>query len=71
MNSVSPDFVRTAMTTHMEGSPGWESKMKYYGGRPCLADPKELGGTYVYLLSDAAPYTTGIDIPVRGVVGAW
>ncbi|KAL4977573.1 hypothetical protein BDW66DRAFT_158692 [Aspergillus desertorum] len=31
----------------------------------------ELGGAYVYLLSDTATYTTGIDIPVAGIVGAW
>lgn len=46
-------------------------KMQYYGGMPRLADPRELGGAYVYLLSDGASYTTGIDIPVAGIVGAW
>ena len=71
VNSVSPGFVRTAMTTYMEGSPDWDAKMKYYGGMPRLAMPQELGGAYVYLLSDAASYTTGIDIPVAGIVGAW
>ncbi|KAL8735424.1 MAG: hypothetical protein Q9166_000970 [cf. Caloplaca sp. 2 TL-2023] len=71
VNSVSPGFVRTQMTTYMEGSPDWDLKLKYYGGIPRLADPKELGGAYVYLLSDAASYTTGIDIPVAGIVGAW
>ena len=38
---------------------------------PRLAMPQELGGAYVYLLSYAASYTTGIDIPVAGIVGAW
>ncbi|KAL8804127.1 MAG: hypothetical protein Q9182_002760 [Xanthomendoza sp. 2 TL-2023] len=71
VNSVSPGFVRTQMTTYMEGSPDWDLKMKYYGGIPRLAKPQEIGGAYVYLLSDAASYTTGIDIPVAGVVGAW
>ena len=71
VNSVSPGFVRTAMTTYMEGSPDWDMKVKYYGGMPRLAKPQELGGAYVYLLSDAATYTTGIDIPVAGIVGAW
>ncbi|KAL8698487.1 MAG: hypothetical protein Q9201_006542 [Fulgogasparrea decipioides] len=71
VNSVSPGFVRTQMTTYMEGSPDWELKMKYYGGMPRLAKPQELGGAYVYLLSDAASYTTGIDLPVAGIVGAW
>jgi NAD(P)-dependent dehydrogenase (short-subunit alcohol dehydrogenase family) len=71
VNSVSPGFVRTAMTYHLERSEDFELKMKYYGGMPRLADPKELGGAYVYLLSDCASYTSGIDIPVAGVVGAW
>ncbi|TVY91567.1 2-dehydro-3-deoxy-D-gluconate 5-dehydrogenase [Lachnellula willkommii] len=30
---------------------------------------QKLGGAYVYLLSDAASYTTSIDIPVNGVIG--
>jgi hypothetical protein len=25
----------------------------------------------VYLLSDASSYTSGIDIPIAGIVGAW
>lgn len=45
--------------------------MSYYGGMPWLAIPQELGGAYVYLLSDTASYTTGIDIPIAGIVGAW
>lgn len=40
--------------------------MQYYGGMPRLAIPQELGGAYVYLLSDNASYTTGIDIPIAG-----
>ncbi|KAL2814877.1 hypothetical protein BDW59DRAFT_176317 [Aspergillus cavernicola] len=71
VNSISPGFVKTALTYYVEKSPDWETKMKYYGGMPRLALPQELGGAYVYLLSDTATYTTGIDIPVAGVVGAW
>ena len=71
VNSISPGFVRTAMTYYVERSPDWDLKMKYYGGMPRLADPKELGGAYVYLLSDGATYTSGIDIPIAGIVGAW
>lgn len=41
--------------------------MQYYGGMPRLALPQELGGAYVYLLSDNASYTTGIDIPIAGM----
>ncbi|KAF7555300.1 hypothetical protein G7Z17_g2294 [Cylindrodendrum hubeiense] len=71
VNSISPGFVKTAMTYFVDQAPDWKLKMQYYGGMPRLADPKELGGAYVYLLSDAASYTTGIDIPVAGIVGAW
>lgn len=71
VNSISPGFIKTAMTYFVEQSPDWNLKMQYYGGMPRLAEPKELGGGYVYLLSDAASYTTGIDIPIAGIVGAW
>ncbi|ORY10939.1 hypothetical protein BCR34DRAFT_484842 [Clohesyomyces aquaticus] len=71
VNSISPGFVRTAMTYYVERAPDWNLKMQYYGGMPRLADPRELGGAYVYLLSDGASYTTGIDIPIAGIVGAW
>ncbi|RJE19569.1 KR domain protein [Aspergillus sclerotialis] len=71
VNCVSPGFVRTAMTYYVETAPDWDTKMQYYGGMPRLALPQELGGAYVYLLSDVASYTTGIDIPVAGIVGAW
>ncbi|KAF5026965.1 hypothetical protein F66182_995 [Fusarium sp. NRRL 66182] len=71
VNSISPGFVKTALTYYVETSPDWGTKMKYYGGMPRLALPQELGGAYVYLLSETATYTTGIDIPIAGVVGAW
>ncbi|KAL4895295.1 hypothetical protein BDV59DRAFT_199964 [Aspergillus ambiguus] len=71
VNSISPGFVRTAMTYYVETSSDWDLKMQYYGGMPRLADPRELGGAYVYLLSDCSSYTTGIDIPIAGIVGAW
>ncbi|KAK4547361.1 hypothetical protein LTR36_001017 [Oleoguttula mirabilis] len=71
VNSISPGFVKTAMTYKIERAPDWDLKMQYYGGMPRLALPQELGGAYVYLLSDTASYTTGIDLPVAGIVGAW
>ncbi|OAA67234.1 NAD(P)-binding domain protein [Niveomyces insectorum RCEF 264] len=71
VNCVSPGFIKTALTYYVETSPDWDTKMQYYGGMPRLALPQELGGAYVYLLSDTATYTTGIDIPIAGVVGAW
>lgn len=70
VNSVSPGLVRTAMTYWVPQQPDWEQQLKYYGGMPRLAEVQELGGAYVYLLSDAASYTTSIDIPVNGVIGS-
>ncbi|KAH7382312.1 hypothetical protein BKA66DRAFT_418367 [Pyrenochaeta sp. MPI-SDFR-AT-0127] len=69
VNSVSPGLVKTAMTYWVPQQPDWEQQLKYYGGMPRLAEVEELGGAYVYLLSDAASYTTSIDIPVNGVIG--
>ena len=70
VNSVSPGLVNTAMTYWVPQQPDWEQQLKYYGGMPRLAEVEELGGAYVYLLSDAASYTTSIDIPVNGVIGS-
>ncbi|KAJ4364950.1 hypothetical protein N0V83_008566 [Neocucurbitaria cava] len=69
VNSVSPGLVKTAMTYWVEKQSDWESQLKYYRGIPRLAEVQELGGAYVYLLSDAASYTTSIDIPINGVIG--
>ncbi|EPS35340.1 hypothetical protein H072_11286 [Dactylellina haptotyla CBS 200.50] len=69
VNSVSPGLVKTAMTYWVPQQPDWEQQLKYYGGIPRLAEVQELGGAYVYLLSDAASYTTSIDIQVNGVIG--
>lgn len=57
VNSVSPGLVNTAMTYWVPQQPDWEQQLKYYGGMPRLAEVEELGGAYVYLLSDAASYT--------------
>ncbi|KAK8148340.1 hypothetical protein G3M48_010394 [Beauveria asiatica] len=71
VNGISPGFVKMALTYCIEKDPEWGNKMKNYGGMPRLALPQELGGAYVYLLSETSTYTTGIDIPIAGVVGAW
>lgn len=58
------------MTYWVPQQEDWEQQLKYYGGFPRLAEVQELGRAYVYLLSDAASYTTSIDIPVNGVIGS-
>jgi len=70
VNSVSPGLVNTAMTYWVPQQEDWKQQLEYYGGFSRLAEVQELGGAYVYLLSDAASYTTSIDIPVNGVIGS-
>lgn len=70
VNSDSPGLVNTAMTYWVPQQEDWEQQLNYYGGFRRLAEVQELGGAYVYLLSDAASYTTSIDIPVNGVIGS-
>jgi len=65
VNSVSPGLVNTAMTYWVPQQPDWEQQLKYYGGMPRLAEVEELGGAYVYLLSDAASYTVSDHVSVR------
>lgn len=60
-------LVQTAMTYWC--TPEFMEQMKIHRGFQRLATIQELGGAYVYLLSDAASYTTSQDIQVNGVVG--
>lgn len=66
VNSISPGYIATALTTYK-----LDDKFPIWGGIPRIAEPRELAGTYVYLLSDASSYTSGEDIRVHGSVDAW
>lgn len=66
VNSVSPGYVNTALTQYK-----LDDKFPIWGGIPRMAEPREIAGAYVYLLSDAASYTSGEDIRVHGSVDAW
>lgn len=66
VNSISPGYVNTALTQYK-----LDDKFPIWGGMPRMAEPREIAGTYVYLLSDAASYTSGEDIRVHGSVDAW
>ena len=70
VNSVSPGLVNTAMTYWVPQQPDWEQQLKYYGGMPRLAEVEELGGAYVYLLSDAASYTVSTLLHGRHICAA-
>lgn len=70
VNSVSPGLVKTAMTYWVPQQEDWETQLKYFRGMPRLGEVQEIASAYIYLLSDAASYTTSIDIPVNGVIGS-
>src|SRR5690242_1929804 len=64
VNSISPGYVDTGLSDFVgqETQDLWNSMIPM--GRQ--GDAKELKGAYVYLLSDAASYTTGTDIVIDG-----
>ncbi len=77
VNSISPGFIDTRMAVLPDG--GHEHQTDYFKtvylkhrkiplGRPAL--PEELAGPVAFLLSDAAGYVTGTNLPVDGGVTA-
>lgn len=63
VNCVSPGYMATELVAEMKNMhEGWISKIP--AGR--LGVPEDLVGAYLYLLSDAARYTTGTDLIVDG-----
>jgi hypothetical protein len=66
VNSISPGFMRTTMTSSEGGKPAVQSWL----GRTPLGrsgEPVELTGAVVYLCSDAGRYVTGTDLYVDGI----
>lgn len=64
VNSISPGYIDTGLSDFVDAEVVklWNKMIPV--GRS--ADPKELKGAYVYLLSDASTYTTGTDIIIDG-----
>ena len=63
VNSIAPGYMATELVAEMKNMhEGWISKIP--AGR--LGVPEDLVGAYLYLLSDAARYTTGTDLIVDG-----
>ena len=71
LSKISPGFAQTTITYSVERYPSRDMKLQYCRGMLRLALPQELGGAYVYLLSDHALFTTVVDIPIAGIVDAW
>ena len=70
VNSVSPGYTATPMALHPDV---WPHVQAYLADIPMarMAEPAELVGPAVFLLSAAASYTTGIDLLVDGGATAW
>ena len=66
-NSISPGMHRTDMNWHhWENNTERFQKMVENTALKRSSKSDEIAGTVVYLASDAASYTTGIDILVHG-----
>ncbi|KAI0123797.1 hypothetical protein BJ170DRAFT_687049 [Xylariales sp. AK1849] len=68
VNSISPGYVRTEMTTpfpHLLES--WKDEIM----NRRVAEPDDIKGACVFLASDASSYCTGSDILVDGGVTKW
>lgn len=69
LNRISPVLVEAGMVSTLHKiSREFELKNVRMHRTPFL---RELGGTYVYLPSQSASYTTGINISVVDAVGVW
>jgi len=64
VNTLSPGYIKTDMTMlkDKEMLEEWDRRMP----SKRMADPAELKGGFLYLVSDASSYTTGIDLIIDG-----
>lgn len=64
VNAVSPGFIGTDMTSHLND----EMRQKMLGGIPLsrLGTPEEVAGAVLFLASDVASYITGEVLKVNG-----
>ncbi|WAO96366.1 Hypothetical protein NCS54_01403800 [Fusarium falciforme] len=68
VNSVSPGYVRTAMTAPFPDLlEGWKDEIMNHR----VAEPDDIKGACVFLAGDASKYCTGTDILVDGGVTKW
>lgn len=70
VNALSPGYTATPMARHPDV---WEHVQAYAKDIPLgrLAEPDELVGPTVFLLSEAASYCTGVNLLVDGGAVAW
>ena len=70
VNSISPGYTATPMNTRPEVA---EQVKRFEADTPLgrMAEPTEMVGPAVFLLSDAASFVTGIDLIVDGGFVCW
>jgi NAD(P)-dependent dehydrogenase (short-subunit alcohol dehydrogenase family) len=70
VNSISPGYTATPMNTRPEVA---EQVRRFEADTPLgrLADPEEMVGPAVFLLSPASSFCTGIDLVVDGGFTCW
>jgi NAD(P)-dependent dehydrogenase (short-subunit alcohol dehydrogenase family) len=70
VNVLSPGYVRTGMARGVQTTRSFEDFLDDIPMRR-LAEPVEMVGAAVFLLSDAASYCTGSELMVDGGVTRW
>jgi NAD(P)-dependent dehydrogenase (short-subunit alcohol dehydrogenase family) len=70
VNSVSPGYTATPMNTRAEVA---DQVRRFEADTPLgrMADPAEIVGPTVFLLSEAASFCTGVDLLVDGGFTCW
>jgi NAD(P)-dependent dehydrogenase (short-subunit alcohol dehydrogenase family) len=71
VNSISPGHVRTDSSKYVEDHPEKLAEVNANTPLGRMGDPAEIGGAVVYLGSEAASFTTGIDIMIDGGLTIW
>lgn len=66
VNAVAPGYIRTAMTGSILDDPTFVEGLRPRIPMGYAADPEEVAGPVLFLLSDEARYVTGAVIPVDG-----
>lgn len=67
VNTISPGFIRTEMTELCASQqPDLFSVFSSAPPMGRIGETSDIAGAVNYLLSDAAAYTTGADIPITG-----
>ena len=71
VNSISPGYIGTEMTKRGLSVPEWGKTWLEMTPMGRLGTPKEVAAAVLYLVSDAASFTTGTDLIVDGGYTAW